>query len=231
MSARSIARGAGEPGLNGSARPVRVSSAAMPSRLTAPGPADRSYVTHLKKLLRTRSYAISTGIAHENKQQSLKYVRSFSELTDPMPVNASVFLLGLGVFGEVNPADMDTAEQFFVDVRVPAGIEEGKRLRVPAEATGGPEVLQLVRRPVPKPRDAGRDPYAPLESDGPGVAAWRRRMGGEAAKAELTRLAVGRLECTSYGPSYSNVNASCRTATGADLSCEMLRTGTAVRCA
>lgn len=52
---------------------------------------------------------------------------------------------------------------------------------------------------------------------------------GEAARAELTRLAVGRLECTSYGPSYSNVNASCRTATGADLSCEMLRTGTAVR--
>ena len=52
---------------------------------------------------------------------------------------------------------------------------------------------------------------------------------GEAAKAALTRIAVGRLECTSYGPSYSNVNASCRTATGADLSCEMLRTGTAVR--
>ena len=55
-------------------------------------PADRSYVTGKRNLLRTRSYAISTGMAHENKQKSLKYVRSFSELTDPMPVNASVFL-------------------------------------------------------------------------------------------------------------------------------------------
>jgi prepilin-type processing-associated H-X9-DG protein len=31
-------------------------------------------------------------MAHENSQKGIKYVRSFSELTDPMPVNASVFL-------------------------------------------------------------------------------------------------------------------------------------------
>ena len=43
---------------------------------------------------------------------------------------------------------------------------------------------------MPKPRDAGRDPYAPLESDGPGVAAWRRRMGGEAAKAVYKQRAA-----------------------------------------
>jgi transposase len=37
--------------------------------------------------------------------------------------------------------------------------------------------------PVPKPRDANRDRYAPRPSDPPGVAAWRERMGCEAAKA------------------------------------------------
>jgi hypothetical protein len=36
---------------------------------------------------------------------------------------------------------------------------------------------------VPKPRDATRDRYAPLPSDPPGVAAWRERMGCDAAKA------------------------------------------------
>jgi transposase len=37
--------------------------------------------------------------------------------------------------------------------------------------------------PVPKPRDANRDRNAPRPSDPPGVAAWRERMGCEAAKA------------------------------------------------
>ena len=58
----------------------------------------------------------------------------------------------------------------------------------------------VVFAPVPKPRDAGRDPYAPLESDGPGVAAWRRRMGGEAAKAVYKERAAT-AECA---------NAQCR---------------------
>ena len=41
----------------------------------------------------------------------------------------------------------------------------------------------VVFAPVPKPRVAARDPHAPREGDGPGVAAWRQRMGSEAAKA------------------------------------------------
>ena len=57
-----------------------------------------------------------------------------------------------------------------------------------------------VFAPVPKPRDARRDPYAPLGSDGPGVAAWRRRMGSEAAKAVYKQRAAT-AEC---------VNAQCR---------------------
>jgi hypothetical protein len=40
-----------------------------------------------------------------------------------------------------------------------------------------------VFAPVPKPRDPARDPHAPRDGDGPGVAAWRERMGSEAAKA------------------------------------------------
>ena len=52
---------------------------------------------------------------------------------------------------------------------------------------------------------------------------------GAEAKAQLTRLAVGRLECTSFGPSYNNVDASCRNPAGQDISCEMLRSGAAVR--
>ena len=55
------------------------------------------------------------------------------------------------------------------------------------------------------------------------------KASGAEAKAELTRLAVGRLECESYGPSYNRVDAFCRNASGQDLSCEMVRSGTAVR--
>jgi endonuclease YncB( thermonuclease family) len=52
---------------------------------------------------------------------------------------------------------------------------------------------------------------------------------GEEAKAMLTSLAVGRLECVSFGPSYNRVDASCRSATGVDLSCEMIKSGNAMR--
>jgi hypothetical protein len=57
-----------------------------------------------------------------------------------------------------------------------------------------------VFAPVPKPRDAARDPHAPRDGDGPGVAAWRQRMGSEAAKAFYKERAAA-AEC---------VNAQCR---------------------
>jgi transposase len=57
-----------------------------------------------------------------------------------------------------------------------------------------------VFAPVPRPRDAARDPHAPRDGDGPGVAAWRRRMGGEAAKA-VYRERAATAECA---------NAQCR---------------------
>lgn len=47
-----------------------------------------------------------------------------------------------------------------IDVRVPAGIEDGKKLRVPAEATGGADVLLKVRiAPHPYFRREGNDVY------------------------------------------------------------------------
>jgi endonuclease YncB( thermonuclease family) len=52
---------------------------------------------------------------------------------------------------------------------------------------------------------------------------------GQQAKEALTRLATGRLTCTSFGPSYSRVDASCRNSAGQDLSCEMVRSGNASR--
>jgi transposase len=58
----------------------------------------------------------------------------------------------------------------------------------------------VVFAPVPKPRVAARDPHAPREGDGPGVAAWRQRMGSEAAKAVYKERAAT-AEC---------VNAQCR---------------------
>ena len=67
---------------------------------------------------------------------------------------------------------------------------------IEALATAGVAVFA----PVPKPREAARDPHAPREGDGPGVADWRRRMGGEAAKAVYKERAAT-AEC---------VNAQCR---------------------
>jgi len=58
----------------------------------------------------------------------------------------------------------------------------------------------VVFAPVPEPRDAARDPHAPRQGDGPGVAAWRRRMGGEAAKA-IYKERAATAECA---------NAQCR---------------------
>jgi transposase len=58
----------------------------------------------------------------------------------------------------------------------------------------------VVFAPVPKPRDTGRDRHLPRDGDGPGVAAWRRRMGGEAAKA-IYKERAATAECA---------NAQCR---------------------
>jgi endonuclease YncB( thermonuclease family) len=48
------------------------------------------------------------------------------------------------------------------------------------------------------------------------------RVSGAQARAVLMRLAVGRLECRSFGPSFNRVDASCRNPLGADISCEMV---------
>lgn len=55
-------------------------------------PADRSHVIGSPNLPRTRSYAMSTGLAHQNTAKRLKFVQNFSQITDPAPASASVFL-------------------------------------------------------------------------------------------------------------------------------------------
>ena len=55
-------------------------------------PADRSKVTRFPNLLRTRSYAMGTGLAHLNPSLIPNPVYREAEITDPPPSRASVFL-------------------------------------------------------------------------------------------------------------------------------------------
>jgi hypothetical protein len=41
------------------------------------------------------------------------------------------------------------------------------------------EDAETADAPVPKAKKAGQDRYAPRSTDGPGVRAWRRRMGND----------------------------------------------------
>jgi transposase len=65
-----------------------------------------------------------------------------------------------------------------------------------------------ILAPVPKPRDEARDPYQPLPKDSPAIAAWRERMGTEAAK-QTYKLRAATAEC---------VNAQARTREGVQQS-------------
>lgn len=51
-----------------------------------------------------------------------------------------------------------------------------------------------VHAPPPRPRDAARNRYAPLPGDPPEIAAWRQRMGSEAAK-EVYKQRAAVAEC------------------------------------
>jgi transposase len=51
-----------------------------------------------------------------------------------------------------------------------------------------------VHAPPPKPRDATRDRYAPRPGDPPEIAAWRQRMGSEAAR-DVYRQRAATAEC------------------------------------
>jgi hypothetical protein len=61
---------------------------------------------------------------------------------------------------------------------------------IDALARNGVEIFA----PVPKPRDASRDRHAPQPDDPPGVADWRKRMGGDAAK-EIYKQRAATAEC------------------------------------
>jgi len=52
-----------------------------------------------------------------------------------------------------------------------------------------------VYAPVPAPRDKSRDRYAPQDDDAPAIAAWRKRMGEDAAK-EIYKQRAATAECT-----------------------------------
>jgi transposase len=52
----------------------------------------------------------------------------------------------------------------------------------------------VVYTPVPKPKDAERDPHKPLPKDSPPIAAWRERMGTDEAK-EIYKERASTAEC------------------------------------
>jgi prepilin-type processing-associated H-X9-DG protein len=54
-------------------------------------PADRSHVTRFKNIPRTRSVAMSTGLAHRNAKFK-RLIYKFSDIVEPSPSQASVFL-------------------------------------------------------------------------------------------------------------------------------------------
>jgi DnaJ-class molecular chaperone len=71
-----------------------------------------------------------------------------SDVTLPFDVAANGGSVGIEIDGR------------HIDVKVPAGIEDGKKLRVPAEATGGAELLLRVKiAPHPYFRREGNDVY------------------------------------------------------------------------
>jgi transposase len=56
------------------------------------------------------------------------------------------------------------------------------------------EMGSEVYAPVAKPKDETRDPYVPLSTDSPVIAAWRRRMGTPEAK-EIYKQRASTVEC------------------------------------
>jgi transposase len=60
-----------------------------------------------------------------------------------------------------------------------------------------------VLAPVPEPKDATRDRYAPLPDDSPAVAAWRERMATPEAKATY-KLRAATVECVNAQARSSN---------------------------
>ena len=52
-----------------------------------------------------------------------------------------------------------------------------------------------VYAPIPAPRDKNRDRYAPRPDDAPAIAAWRERMGSQAAK-DIYKERAATAECT-----------------------------------
>ena len=83
---------------------------------------------------------------------------------------------------------------------------DGGFVKLTALETWGASVEILA--PLPKPKDETRDPHQPLPKDTPEVAAWRERMGTDAAK-KTYKLRAATAEC---------VNAQARTREGVQQS-------------
>jgi len=153
----------------------------------------------------------------EKKPVAKREEKARVSTTDP---EARVMKMGDGGFRPAYNAQLatDTASQVVVGVEVtPAGSDQGQmgamrdqlRARYGREpgamlVDGGFAKLDeieaahgagcVVYAPLMQPRDPSRDPYLPRPDDGPGVAAWRQRMGTAEAQA-IYRERAATAEC------------------------------------
>ena len=141
-----------------------------------------------------------------------------SALAIGLIILAAVAFILFNAFGEASSATVDTAagQQFACTVQ---DVYDGDGPINCAETDASGKQVRVRLRGI-EAREA--DNSCRYENLCPEAS-------GQQAREQLQRLAVGRLQCTSFGPSYSNVDASCRNPQGADISCEMLRSGAAVR--
>lgn len=133
-------------------------------------------------------------------------------------IAAAMLFILLNVLQEASPAQVSTAKGKQFPCTVLSVYDGDGPINCSEKDTKGKQVIVRLRGIEAREAD-NKCPRANLCP----------KASGEESKAALTRLAVGRLQCTSFGPSYNRVDASCRSPTGADLSCEMLRAGAAVR--
>jgi len=70
---------------------------------------------------------------------------------------------------------------------------DGGFVSTPAMEAGTAKGVRILA-PVPKPKDAARDPHVPLAGDSPVIGAWRERMGTDEAKATY-KLRAATAEC------------------------------------
>lgn len=132
---------------------------------------------------------------------------------------AAVIFIGANVLRDMRPVRVDTAAGSFFNCRV-LTVVDGDGPITCAEIDQDNQPVQVRLHGI-----EARELNGTCHHTGICPAA-----SAEESRAELARLAGGRVRCKSFGPSsFGRIGASCVTAGGEDLSCAMVKSGLAVR--